>query len=86
MKLSDYDPSNFYNNRGYKAITSNPNTPMMAKPQFVSNYKPSFNNTPSSSTNNRRPPLLGIMKYKSNPNIGNMYRVITFYVNLQSKL
>lgn len=25
MKLSDYDPSNFYNNRGYKAITSNPN-------------------------------------------------------------
>ena len=45
MKLSDYDPSNFYNNRGYKAITSNPNTPMMAKPQFVSNYKPSFNNT-----------------------------------------
>ena len=73
MKLSDYDPSNFYNNRGYKAITSNPNTLMMAKPQFVSNYKPSFNNTPSSSTNNRRPPLLGIMKYKSNPNIGNMY-------------
>lgn len=25
MKLSDYDPSNFYNNRKYKAITSNPN-------------------------------------------------------------
>lgn len=24
MKLSDYNPANFYNNRGYKAITSNP--------------------------------------------------------------
>ena len=51
----------------------NNNTPMMGKPQYVSSYKPSFNNIPNTSTNNRKPPLLGIMKYKSNPNIGSMY-------------
>ena len=77
MFIPTFDIDGQMSNQNYPTkpgiYNMNSNTPMMAKPQFVSNYKPSFNNIPSSSTNNRRPPLLGIMKYKSNQNIGNMY-------------